>query len=141
MSLCVLCRGCLRLPTNCPSTACPSYGRPVRCWTLAELNWTEQGACLCGWCTFVARWIVLWASLSGIGVPWVSMPVPTNVALMPRVASQQSANPLWLLECGLVNVSWWSSKQSQRDCTLLLSFVFGCIAFVRVSCSVSNDNS
>ena len=26
-------------------------------------------------------------------------------ALMPRVASRQSANPLWLLECGLVDVS------------------------------------
>ena len=44
-------------------------------------------------------------------------------ALMPRVASRQNANPLWLLECGLVNVSWWS-KQSQRDCTLMLLYVF-----------------
>ena len=43
-------------------------------------------------------------------------------ALMPRVASRQSANPLWLLECGLVNVSWWP-KQSQRDCTILLLYV------------------
>ena len=41
-------------------------------------------------------------------------------ALKPRVASRQSANPLWLLECGLVNVSWWSN---QRDCTILLLYV------------------
>ena len=43
-------------------------------------------------------------------------------ALMPRVASRQSANRLWLLECGLVYVSRWS-KQSQRDGTLLLLYV------------------
>ena len=53
-------------------------------------------------------------SLSGFGVPWVSLPEPTNVPLMHRAASRQSANPLWLLECGLVSVSWWSSKQAQR---------------------------
>ena len=45
-------------------------------------------------------------------------------ALMPKVASRQSANPLWLLECGLVNVSWWSSKQAQRDFPALLLYVF-----------------
>ena len=45
-------------------------------------------------------------------------------ALMPRVASRQSANTLWLLECGLVNVSWWSN---QRDCTLLLLYVCGSV--------------
>ena len=45
-------------------------------------------------------------------------------ALMPNVASRQSANPSWLLECGLVNVSSWSSKQSQRDFTALLLYAF-----------------
>ena len=45
-------------------------------------------------------------------------------ALMPRVASRQSANLLWLLECGIVSVSWWSSKQSQRDFTALLLYAF-----------------
>ena len=61
-------------------------------------------------------------SLAGIGVPWV-LTGTHRCALMPRVASRQSANPLLLLECGLVNVSWWS-KQGQRDCTLLLLYVF-----------------
>ena len=42
--LLVLCRCCLRLPTNCPSTSCPTYRRSVRCWILAELNWTEHGS-------------------------------------------------------------------------------------------------
>ena len=60
-------------------------------------------------------------SLAGIGVR-VSLRGP-RCALMPRVASRQSANPLWLLKCGLVNVSW-RSKQDQRDCTLLLLDVF-----------------
>ena len=51
-------------------------------------------------------------SLSGIGVPWVSLPGPTDVPycpgwhpLMPRVASRQSANPFVVVECGLVDVS------------------------------------
>ena len=58
-------------------------------------------------------------------------------ALMPKVASRQSANPL----CLLVSMSRaYTSKQVQRDFTLLF-IESNCIAFERVSCSVSDDNS
>ena len=46
-------------------------------------------------------------------------------ALMPKVAPRPSANPLWLLECGLVHVSW-SSKQAQGGFTALLLCAFRC---------------
>ena len=36
-------------------------------------------------------------SLAGIGVPWV-LTGTHRCALMPRVASRQSANPLWLVK-------------------------------------------
>ena len=50
----VLCRSCLRLPTNFPSTALDDLSYHVRC----ERQW-----CLFFWlCTFVALWIVLWAT-------------------------------------------------------------------------------
>ena len=54
-------------------------------------------------------------------------------ALMPRVASKQSANPLWLLECGPVKVLWWSSTHKVN--------VFHCIAFARVSCLTTTLDS
>ena len=64
-------------------------------------------------------------------------------ALMPRVASRQSANPLWLLECGLVNIFWWSSEQGQRDCTLLFLYVFrvSCLATILDSWSLECENT
>ena len=63
-------------------------------------------------------------------------------ALMPRVASRKSANPLWLLECGIVNVSWWS-KQGQRDCTFLLLYVFrvSCLTTILDSWSLECENT
>ena len=80
--------------------------------------------------------------LSGIGVPWVSLPTH-RCALMPKVASRQSANPLWLLECGLVNVSWWSSKQGQRDFTALLLHAFRvpCLKTILDSWSLECENT
>ena len=130
VSPCVLCRGCLRLPANCPSTSCPTCRRSVRCWILAELNWTEHGSAT----MYVVMVFFCCARLSHCGSccgPPTAFPCghrctvgvlagTHRCALMPRVASRQSANPLWLLECGLVIVLWWSSKQGQRDCTLLL---------------------
>ena len=60
-------------------------------------------------------------------------------ALMHTVASRQSANPLWLLECGLVNVSWWSN---QRDCTLLLLYVCGsCLTTILDSQSLECEST
>ena len=44
--------------------------------------------------------------LSGIGGAVGVLAGTHRCALMPRVASKQSANPLWFLECGLVHVSW-----------------------------------
>ena len=48
---------------------------------------------------------------------------------------------LWLLECCLVNVSWWS-KQGQRDCTFLLSSYLKCENTNRFGlCIAQNDFS
>ena len=64
-------------------------------------------------------------------------------ALMPKVGSRQSAHPLRLLECGLVNVLWWSSKQGRRDCTLLLLHVFrtSCLTTILDAWSLERENA
>ena len=64
-------------------------------------------------------------------------------ALMPRAASRQSANPLWLLECGLVNVSWCSSKHAQRGFTALLFYEFRvtCLTTILDSRSLECENT
>ena len=82
-------------------------------------------------------------SLSGIGVPWVSLPGHHRCAFMPRVASKQSANPLWLLVCGLVNVSRRSSKQAQRGLTALLVYAFRipCLTTILDSRSLECENT
>ena len=135
MSPCVLCRGCLRLPTNCPSTSCPTHRHSVRCWILAELNWTGHGSTTTyvfkysGVCLLVvhvcrtADRVVGHSrpSLPGIGCPCRD----PRMCLDVLGGIQEKRHPVfvWLLECGLVSVSWWS-KQGQRDCPLLLSYVF-----------------
>ena len=68
------------------------YRRSVRCWILAELNWTEHGSAtvyvkdsgVCLLVVHVCRTVDRVAghpqsSLVGIGVPWVSLPGPTDV--------------------------------------------------------------
>ena len=88
----------------------------------------DSGACFFWLCAFVAQWIV-WATprplLSGIGVP----------------KGHQNRAPTL---CGCWSVVLWiradTSKQIQRDCTLLF-IESNCIAYVRAPCSVSNDNS
>ena len=62
---------------------------------------------------------------------------------MPRVASRQSANPFWLLECGLVNVLWWFSKQDQRDFTAVLLYAFRvpCLTTILDSWSLECGNT
>ena len=59
---------------------------------------------------------------------------------MPPWAPRQAPTLLWLWECGLVNVSWWS-KQSQRDCTLLLSYVFRVWTIILGSLSLECENT
>ena len=53
-----------------------------------------------------------------IGVRWVSLQGPTGDLKAKRQPF------LWLLECGLVNVLWWSSKQGQREFTAMPLFPF-----------------
>ena len=62
-------------------------------------------------------------------------------ALMPKMASHQNANPL-LLEC-LVNVSWRSSKQNQRDFSALLlcAFRVPCLTTIFDCWSLENENT
>ena len=43
---------------------------------------------------------------------------------MPRVASKQSANPFVVVGVGSCQFLVGSSKQSQRNCTILLFYVF-----------------
>ena len=84
---------------NCPQT-CPSASclrgtiSSVRCWVLAGLNWTEHGSATMyvvgdsGACLLLVVHVCRTVdrvvghprpSLSGIGVPWVSLPGPTDV--------------------------------------------------------------
>ena len=104
----------------------------------------DSGACLIG-CARLSR------SASYCGPPTAS-PVghrctvgvlagTHRCALMPRVASRQSANPFrgcWGVVLTMSRA--YTSQQVQRDFTLLF-IESNCIAFVRVSCSVSKDNS
>ena len=46
-------------------------------------------------------------------------------------------SPLWLLECGLVNVLWWSSKRGQRDCVFRIS----CLTTILDSWSLKCENT
>ena len=121
MSPCLLCRGCLRLSTNCPSTCCLTYRLSVRCWILAELNRTEHGsatmyvvkdsgACLIG-CARLSH------CESCCGTPTafpcrhrctVDVLAGTHrCAWMPQVASRQGSNPfvvvgVWSCQCLVV---------------------------------------
>ena len=63
-------------------------------------------------------------SLVGISVPWVLLPRQTDVPWCPGWHRGKAPTHLWLLECGLVNVLWWSSKQGQRDFTALPLYAF-----------------
>ena len=134
---CVLCRCCLRRPTSCPSTSCPTRRRSGRCWNLAELTGLSTAplpsTLLRRWsvlwlCTFVALWIVLWATH---GFPFghrctVGVLAGTHrCALMPRVASRQTANPFcgcWSVVLSMSLV--YASTHVQRDFTALLLCVF-----------------
>ena len=77
---------------------------------------------------------------SGIGVPWVSLPGPP---MCPGAQGGIKAERQPFCGCWCVVLSMscaYTSTQVQRDFTLL--FVeSSCIAFPRVSCSVSDDNS
>ena len=94
-------------------------------------------------CTFVALWIVLWAT-DGLPSRNVGVLAGTHrCALMPWMASRQSANLFRLLECGLVSVSWWSSKQAQRGfiALLLYAFRFPCLTTILDSRSLKCENT
>ena len=122
-----------------------------------ELNWTEHGSA--AMCVFKDSGACLFgcvrlshsgsccepptASPLGHRCTVVVLAESHRCGLMPRVASKQSANPLWLLECGLVNVSWWSSKQGQRDFTALLLYAFRvpCLTTFLDSWSLESENT
>ena len=126
---------CLRLATNCPSTSCPTRRRSVLCWILAELTGQSTAPLPCTllktvvsvfWlCTFLALWIVLWATHglpSRASVyrggpcwdPWMCLDSQGGIKAKRRPF-------LWLLD-DLVDVSWWSKRQ--LDFTALLLYVF-----------------
>ena len=112
---CVLCRCCLRLPTNCPSTSCPTRRRSVRCWILAELTGLSTAPrrstllqTVSGVCLLVVR---VCRTVDRVVGPPRAFPLKHRCtvgvlagthwcALMPSVASKQSAHPF----CGCLSV-------------------------------------
>ena len=137
----VLCRGCLRLPTNCPSTSGLRWTTfSVRCWILAELTGLSTAPPPCTLLKTVVCLLVVHVcrtvdrvvghprpSLSGMGVPWVSLLGPTEVGW------HQGKAPTLFVVAGL-----WSCR-----CLLCtLPNMFNVISLhCSCACFVSNNNS
>ena len=72
------------------------------------LFFQDSGACLFG-CARLSLSGSCWGHprppLSGIDVPWVSLPGPTDVPWCPGWHQSRAPTLVWLLECCLVNVS------------------------------------
>ena len=101
----------------------------------AKISWVERPPCFLyvvkdnGVCLLVVHVCRTVDRVVGHPRPSLSRAGLHRCALMPNMTSKQNANPfLWLLECGLVDVSCVSCvrfhNHFQRDFTALLLYVF-----------------